>query len=60
MMNQYLRNYQQKGVQFLYHHCLTGQGAILCDDMGLGKTVQVSGIVLIYTIEYQVSAQANM
>ena len=41
MLNQYLRTYQQEGVQFLYQHFHSNSGAILCDDMGLGKTVQV-------------------
>ena len=41
MINQYLRDYQQEGVKFLYDHFITDCGAVLCDDMGLGKTVQV-------------------
>lgn len=41
MINQYLRDYQQDGVRFLYNHYTADSGAILCDDMGLGKTVQV-------------------
>ena len=41
MINQYLRDYQQEGVRFLYEHFVTDTGAVLCDDMGLGKTVQV-------------------
>ena len=39
--NQYLRDYQQQGVQFLYSRCCSNAGGVLCDDMGLGKTVQV-------------------
>ena len=41
VVNQYLRDYQQDGVRFLYDHFITNTGAVLCDDMGLGKTVQV-------------------
>ena len=41
MINQYLRDYQQEGVRFLYEHFVADTGAVLCDDMGLGKTVQV-------------------
>ena len=40
-MNQYLRDYQQEGVQFLYSRYSSNAGGVLCDDMGLGKTVQV-------------------
>ncbi|XP_013393762.1 DNA excision repair protein ERCC-6-like 2 isoform X1 [Lingula anatina] len=40
-VNQYLREYQREGVQFLYTHYKENRGAILGDDMGLGKTVQV-------------------
>ncbi|XP_052775381.1 DNA excision repair protein ERCC-6-like 2 isoform X2 [Mya arenaria] len=44
-MNQYLRDYQREGIQFLYEHYRQGQGAILGDDMGLGKTIQVIGFL---------------
>jgi SNF2 family DNA or RNA helicase len=40
-INQYLRDYQRCGIQFMYDHYRHGNGAILGDDMGLGKTVQV-------------------
>lgn len=40
-VNQYLRDYQQQGVQFLYSRYSNNAGGVLCDDMGLGKTVQV-------------------
>lgn len=40
-LNQYLRDYQREGIQFLYDHYKEGEGAVLGDDMGLGKTVQV-------------------
>ena len=43
-MNQYLRDYQQEGVQFLYSRYSSNAGGVLCDDMGLGKTVQVRRI----------------
>ena len=43
-LNQYLRDYQREGIQFLYSHYVRKRGAILGDDMGLGKTVQVGHI----------------
>lgn len=36
-----LRDYQLRGVQWLYQCFLNGNGCILGDEMGLGKTVQV-------------------
>ncbi len=41
-----LRPYQERGLQWLYHHAQTGFGAILADDMGLGKTIQVVTLLL--------------
>jgi len=35
-----LRDYQWKGVRWLYRRCVTEGGALLADDMGLGKTLQ--------------------
>ncbi|XP_032218750.2 DNA excision repair protein ERCC-6-like 2 isoform X2 [Nematostella vectensis] len=40
-----LRDYQREGVQFLYQHYRSNNGAILGDDMGLGKTVQVIALL---------------
>ncbi|WVQ73365.1 hypothetical protein IAR50_002934 [Cryptococcus sp. DSM 104548] len=40
-LNQFLKQYQREGVQFLYDRYQAGWGGILGDDMGLGKTVQV-------------------
>ena len=40
-INQYLRDYQREGAQFMYNRYSEGEGCILGDDMGLGKTVQV-------------------
>lgn len=40
-INQFLRDYQRDGVQFLYDQYRRSFGGLLCDDMGLGKTVQV-------------------
>lgn len=42
-----LRDYQQRGIDWLYmlhRHCLTG---ILADDMGLGKTIQTLALLLL-------------
>ena len=47
-MKQYLRDYQQEGVQFLYSRYSSNAGGVLCDDMGLGKTVQVRWISVSY------------
>ena len=47
-MNQYLRDYQQEGVQFLYSRYSSNAGGVLCDDMGLGKTVQVRWMSVSY------------
>ena len=41
-INQYLRDYQREGAQFMYNRYREGEGCILGDDMGLGKTVQVN------------------
>jgi non-specific serine/threonine protein kinase len=40
-----LRNYQQKGLNWLYTMRKLGLGACLADDMGLGKTVQVIALL---------------
>ena len=42
-----LRNYQVKGVEFLYNIEKFGFGSILADDMGLGKTIQIIALLLI-------------
>jgi SNF2 family DNA or RNA helicase len=44
-INRFLRDYQRRGVNFLYSKYRRGMGAILGDDMGLGKTVQVISFV---------------
>jgi SNF2 family DNA or RNA helicase len=40
-----LRDYQKKGVDWLYNLTSNGCGALLADDMGLGKTVQVCAVL---------------
>ena len=40
-----LREYQKKGLNWLYAMRKLGLGACLADDMGLGKTVQVIGLL---------------
>ncbi|MDQ1354400.1 MAG: hypothetical protein QG657_4709, partial [Acidobacteriota bacterium] len=37
----HLREYQEKGLNWLYHLHSYGFGACLADDMGLGKTIQL-------------------
>jgi non-specific serine/threonine protein kinase len=40
-----LRNYQEKGLNWLHFMKTLGLGACLADDMGLGKTVQVIALL---------------
>lgn len=40
-----LREYQEKGVHWLWTMASLGMGACLADDMGLGKTIQVLGLI---------------
>ncbi|MDA3811348.1 MAG: SNF2-related protein [Spirochaetaceae bacterium] len=40
-----LRNYQQKGLQWLHYMRTLGLGACLADDMGLGKTIQIIALL---------------
>ncbi|MCK5812137.1 MAG: DEAD/DEAH box helicase [Clostridiales bacterium] len=40
-----LREYQEKGLNWLYYMKNMGLGACLADDMGLGKTVQVIALL---------------
>jgi non-specific serine/threonine protein kinase len=40
-----LRNYQEKGLNWLYFMKSLGLGACLADDMGLGKTIQVLALL---------------
>ena len=40
-----LKEYQRKGVSFMWDRLGRGAGGILCDDMGLGKTVQVIALL---------------
>lgn len=44
-INRFLRDYQRRGIEFLYCAYKEGRGAILADDMGLGKTVQVAAFL---------------
>ncbi|MCK5763933.1 MAG: DEAD/DEAH box helicase, partial [Clostridiales bacterium] len=41
-----LRDYQEKGLNWLYFMKNLGLGACLADDMGLGKTVQALAVIL--------------
>ncbi|HBQ63956.1 MAG TPA: ATP-dependent helicase [Clostridiales bacterium] len=40
-----LRQYQEKGLSWLYYMKTLGLGACLADDMGLGKTIQVLALL---------------
>ena len=44
-INQFLKNYQRRGIKFLFRQYSLGTGAILADDMGLGKTIQTIGFL---------------
>ena len=44
-VNQYLRDYQRKGVEWLWKQYTAKRGGILGDEMGLGKTVQIAGFL---------------
>ena len=44
-VNQYLRDYQREGVQWLWKQYEGDRGGILGDEMGLGKTVQVAAFL---------------
>ena len=46
-----LRDYQQKGYEWLYRLYRRGAGACLADDMGLGKTIQTIALLLKYKEE---------
>ena len=58
-INQYLREYQREGIQFLFDAYMEGRGALLADDMGLGKTVQVIGLLAAVFGKTGLGAQDN-
>lgn len=41
----FLRPYQRRGVEWMYHLCETGCHGLLADEMGLGKTLQVLSLM---------------
>ncbi|OGC51128.1 hypothetical protein A2982_02990 [candidate division WWE3 bacterium RIFCSPLOWO2_01_FULL_39_13] len=43
-----LRDYQTRGMAWLFHNAKLGFGSLLADDMGLGKTVQIISLLLIF------------
>lgn len=45
-MTSALREYQERGVQWLWFLYENGFGGLLCDDMGLGKTHQVMAFLI--------------
>jgi superfamily II DNA or RNA helicase len=47
-VNATLRDYQQKGTEWLYLLAQIGAGALLADDMGLGKTLQTIAYLQYY------------
>eukprot|EP01129_Flabellula_baltica_P009493 TRINITY_DN3886_c0_g1_i2.p1 TRINITY_DN3886_c0_g1~~TRINITY_DN3886_c0_g1_i2.p1 ORF type:complete len:1005 (+),score=232.62 TRINITY_DN3886_c0_g1_i2:1-3015(+) len=50
-VNSKLRDYQQKGVKFLYKLYKQNKGGILGDEMGLGKTIQTISFLLAITTQ---------
>lgn len=54
-----LREYQQKGINWLYFLHSLRFGACLADDMGLGKTVQVLGLLNILKSDSKKSKKPN-
>lgn len=55
-----LRDYQQRGFEWLYHLYRQGVGACLADDMGLGKTIQTIALLLKYKEETRKSDGTEM
>ncbi|MBF0396940.1 MAG: DEAD/DEAH box helicase, partial [Desulfobacterales bacterium] len=53
-----LRNYQQKGLNWIYFLYSLKFGACLADDMGLGKTVQILAFLSI--LNYEKSKKASL
>ncbi|KAI5159136.1 TATA-binding protein-associated factor [Nematocida ausubeli] len=47
-MNVSLREYQQKGVEWIGFLRKSGLSGMLCDDMGLGKTIQVLAFLALH------------
>ncbi|MCK4763360.1 MAG: SWIM zinc finger family protein [Candidatus Aminicenantes bacterium] len=45
-LNGELREYQQRGFNWLYNNTGNGLGSLIADDMGLGKTIQVLTLLL--------------
>lgn len=41
-----LREYQKRGLEWIFNNLLNGFGVILADDMGLGKTLQSLSVIL--------------
>ena len=54
-----LRDYQQKGLNWLYFLHSLKFGACLADDMGLGKTIQVLGFLNVIKSDLQKTGHSN-
>ena len=54
-----LRDYQQKGLSWLWNLRLKQLGACLADDMGLGKTIQIISLLLMVK-EKNTDSEASM
>ncbi|KAJ3344095.1 hypothetical protein HDU93_003258 [Gonapodya sp. JEL0774] len=57
-LNQYLKEYQREGVDFLFQRWKVGMGGVLGDDMGLGKTIQV--IAFLTSIFHKTNTSADL
>jgi len=45
VLKDWLRPYQKRGVEWLYHLCDVGCHGLLADEMGLGKTIQILSLL---------------
>ncbi len=48
---EWLRPYQKRGVEWLWHLCDTGCHGLLADEMGLGKTLQVLTLLTVRSVQ---------
>lgn len=56
-LNAELREYQQRGFNWLYNNTKNGLGSLMADDMGLGKTIQVISLLLKLKDEAHLTAE---
>ena len=54
-----LREYQRRGVDWMYWMTRNGVGAVLADDMGLGKTLQVLALQAVEKSQFRASGAST-